>query len=94
MTDDNYTHSLSYSVTSRDDVEKKLDNGLVMGHAYSVTGANVLTVRGKEVNLVRIRNPWGQKEWNGDWSDKLLKPVYSFSLNNTAYPVFDQLKPD
>ncbi len=61
-------------------MEAKLDNGLIKGHAYSVTGANVLTVKGKEVKLIRIRNPWGQKEWNGDWSDKL---VHYFSC--TAY---------
>ncbi|XP_064392675.1 calpain-9-like [Halichondria panicea] len=62
---------MSCSITaSRDEVEAKLDNGLIKGHAYSVTGANVLTVKGKEIKLIRIRNPWGQKEWNGDWSDK------------------------
>jgi calpain-15 len=25
---------------------------------------------GQVVRLVKIRNPWGFKEWGGDWSDK------------------------
>ena len=58
------------SVRTKEDVEAKLESGLVKGHAYSVTGAVKVQARGKEVNLVRIRNPWGQKEWSGDWSDK------------------------
>uniref|UniRef100_A0A3Q2E209 Calpain catalytic domain-containing protein n=1 Tax=Cyprinodon variegatus TaxID=28743 RepID=A0A3Q2E209_CYPVA len=44
-------------------------NGLVQGHAYTVTG--VIQVKtGKPVKIVRLWNPWGKGEWNGDWSDQ------------------------
>lgn len=61
---------LRYRATAADGIEKKLGSGLIKGHAYSITGISTVSVRGKEVHLVRIRNPWGQKEWNGDWSDQ------------------------
>ncbi|XP_059209690.1 calpain-1 catalytic subunit-like [Centropristis striata] len=47
-----------------------LPNGLVQGHAYTVTGVKQVTSQGQLVNLVRLWNPWGQGEWKGDWSDK------------------------
>lgn len=47
-----------------------LPNGLVQGHAYTVTGVEQLMSRGKMVNLVRLWNPWGRGEWNRDWSDR------------------------
>ncbi|XP_041827156.1 calpain-1 catalytic subunit-like [Melanotaenia boesemani] len=47
-----------------------LPNGLVQGHAYTVTGVKQMMSRGKLVNLVRLWNPWGKGEWNGDWSDR------------------------
>jgi len=54
--------------------EAKTSDGLVRGHAYSVTKvvkARIETpkVTG-EIPLIRVRNPWGNEvEWNGSWSD-------------------------
>jgi calpain-15 len=45
--------------------------GLIDGHAYSLIKAKEITTKhGAIVRLVLIRNPWGNKEWTGDWSDK------------------------
>ena len=44
--------------------------GLVDGHAYSLISAHQVS---PTLRLIKIRNPWGQKEWNGDWSDTSSK---------------------
>jgi len=44
------------------------DQGIVQGHAYTLIGA-VSNVGAIQANLVQVRNPWGRKEWTGDWSD-------------------------
>uniref|UniRef100_A0A8D2JJM9 Calpain-3 n=1 Tax=Varanus komodoensis TaxID=61221 RepID=A0A8D2JJM9_VARKO len=49
--------------------ERRMANGLVTGHAYSVTAVEEITFKGDKIKLVRLRNPWGQVEWNGPWSD-------------------------
>lgn len=54
------------------EVPSKYDgqHGLVGGHAYSLTDAvTVPTNHGQSANLVRVRNPWGNTEWKGPWSD-------------------------
>uniref|UniRef100_A0A672TQH6 Calpain-3 n=1 Tax=Strigops habroptila TaxID=2489341 RepID=A0A672TQH6_STRHB len=50
--------------------ETRMSCGLVKGHAYSVTAVEETTFKGEKIRLVRLRNPWGQVEWNGPWSDK------------------------
>ncbi|XP_053701967.1 calpain-3 isoform X3 [Synchiropus splendidus] len=51
--------------------ETRTLTGLVKGHAYSVTAVEECKLLSKDtkVRLVRLRNPWGQVEWNGPWSD-------------------------
>ena len=47
--------------------------GVLAGHAYSILDVfEIPKPRGKRrktSRLLRIRNPWGRKEWNGKWSD-------------------------
>ncbi|XP_071111005.1 calpain-A-like [Haliotis cracherodii] len=45
-------------------------NGLVSGHAYTITGIRKIHHEMGEEKLLRIRNPWGDAtEWKGSWSD-------------------------
>ncbi|XP_027874108.1 calpain-9 [Xiphophorus couchianus] len=59
----------SIDITSSAESEARTSTGLVKGHAYSITGLEEVHFRGQKVKLIRIRNPWGQVEWNGRWSD-------------------------
>ncbi|CAM9890827.1 unnamed protein product [Lampetra planeri] len=59
----------SIDVTNASESEARTSNGLVKGHAYSITGVDEVNYRGQKVKLLRIRNPWGEVEWNGAWSD-------------------------
>ena len=46
-------------------------DGVVLGHAYSLIAVFDITSKGKPLNLVKMRNPWGRKgEWTGAFSDK------------------------
>ncbi|KFB50195.1 calpain, putative [Anopheles sinensis] len=55
--------------------EDPTPEGLITGHAYSITKAMEVDIKtpkfqGK-VKLLRLRNPWGNEaEWNGAWSDQ------------------------
>uniref|UniRef100_UPI00358EAB74 calpain-9-like n=1 Tax=Myxine glutinosa TaxID=7769 RepID=UPI00358EAB74 len=60
----------SIDITDARDSEARTSTGLVKGHAYSITGINTVNLRGQKLQMVRIRNPWGEVEWNGPWSDR------------------------
>ena len=52
--------------------------GIVQSHAYSILGC--LSADG--LQLVHLRNPWGRKEWTGDWSD--ASPLWTARLRAKA----------
>lgn len=52
--------------SSGDAAEK---SGIVKGHAYTIVSA----YQHGNIRLLKIRNPWGNFEWNGDFSDKSSK---------------------
>lgn len=54
--------------------ETKRADGLISGHAYSVTKVARFRMSDDEeksriYTLIRLRNPWGQHEWNGEFCD-------------------------
>ncbi|KAK2817643.1 hypothetical protein Q5P01_025834 [Channa striata] len=59
----------SIDIGSSAETEAVTRQKLVKGHAYSITAAEQVHYLGSPVDLVRIRNPWGQVEWTGAWSD-------------------------
>lgn len=68
----------SIPAKSSEEMEASLDSGLVVGHAYGITcvknvhleGSGLFGLFGRErMQMVRLRNPWGQCEWKGAFSD-------------------------
>jgi hypothetical protein len=68
--------------------------GLILNHAYGINDVMELDdphKRGEKIRLLRLRNPWGNSEWNGAWSDKskemqdpkILKEVQKY-INSLA----------
>lgn len=41
--------------------------GIFQGHAYSIIDAKEYTNNSTSIKLLKMRNPWGQKEWKGNW---------------------------
>ncbi|KAB1271395.1 Calpain-9 [Camelus dromedarius] len=61
----------SIDIRNAAESEARTPFGLIKGHAYTVTGVDQVNVHGQKIELIRVRNPWGQVEWNGSWSDRM-----------------------
>ncbi|XP_019395947.1 PREDICTED: calpain-6 [Crocodylus porosus] len=65
------------STSSTNDREAETESGLIIGHAYSVTAVRKVHLgkrhrcfsKSEKLFMIRLRNPWGRREWHGAWSD-------------------------
>lgn len=54
--------------------ESETLSGIISSHVYTLMGSYQINDRGRDVSLVKIRNPHGEGgEWKGDWSDNSSK---------------------
>ncbi|KAK3276717.1 hypothetical protein CYMTET_15233 [Cymbomonas tetramitiformis] len=60
-------HLLGCSFSKGGEMENRLSNGLLERHAYSLLGTRT-DIEGHPP-LVKVRNPWGEGEWTGRYSD-------------------------
>ncbi|CAJ1329468.1 unnamed protein product, partial [Effrenium voratum] len=65
-------HVLACSCSGKSSgAEQALANGLYTFHVYSLLKVLSETCDdGTPVRLVQLRNPWGHKEWTGEWADQ------------------------
>lgn len=46
------------------------DANILVNHAYTLLEAREVPEGiGEKVKLLKLRNPWGMREWSGPWSD-------------------------
>ena len=50
-----------------------LTHGLIDSHAYSVFGVLEADLETGRPRLIKLRNPWGEREWTGAWSKVWLR---------------------
>uniref|UniRef100_A0A672GGM2 Calpain 5b n=1 Tax=Salarias fasciatus TaxID=181472 RepID=A0A672GGM2_SALFA len=82
--------SCSIRATTVEDMEARLDCGLVKGHAYAVTDVRKVRLghgllaffKSEKLHMIRMRNPWGEKEWSGPWSDSNMLPCFDLHQYN------------
>lgn len=43
--------------------------GLIPGHAFTLVAAKEIRINERNIKMIKLRNPWGYREWNGPWSD-------------------------
>jgi calpain-15 len=65
-------------IDSKEETPESIERNLCHLHAYTLIGTQEEKYNEKLIRLCKIRNPHGNKEWNGDWSDK--SPLWNDDL--------------
>lgn len=71
---ENKGHIVCGSSQTEDTKQDMSKVGIVSMHAYTISEiVEIHTSTEGKIKLVRMRNPWGHHEWDGEWSDKSSK---------------------
>ena len=62
-------HEYMMGAGSAEGKDTQIVDGIVQGHGYSILEVR----RVEDDELIRLRNPWGFQEWEGEYSDKWLR---------------------
>ena len=66
----NYAMAAGINPLDAEQAKRINDMGLITEHSYGLISAAVVKDKsGNDVQLVQMRNPWGNFEWSGDWGD-------------------------
>ncbi|NXY13854.1 CAN13 protein, partial [Atrichornis clamosus] len=57
------------STSKQPNRDTEQSNGIVQGHAYTITETVKIPYKNGWKHIIRIWNPWGCGEWKGPWSD-------------------------
>ncbi|ETN76127.1 calpain family cysteine protease [Necator americanus] len=71
--------------------EAKMSNGLVKGHAYSITGMRIVNGPNGQECLLRIRNPWGNEQ-AGSIHGRLSKQFFQANKSSMRSAAFINLR--
>ena len=70
---ENNNHIICGSSQSAETNKELESHGIVSLHAYTIRELVEFTISEGRIRLIKMRNPWGHKEWDGEWSDKSSK---------------------
>ena len=60
---------ITASINSNQINDEMLSNGLYTNHSYTITRIAEIIYYPQNIKIIKCRNPWGRKEYNGAWSD-------------------------
>ena len=84
-----YAMAAGINPLDAEQAKKIHDMGLITEHSYGlIAAARVKNKEGNDVELVQLRNPWGNFEWNGAWGDNsdCWTPELKKKLNVSTNP--------
>ena len=81
--------------------EKLKELGLVAQHSYVLLDKKSFTdAEEKSIEIVKLRNPWGDFKWKGDWSlnsdkwtEEALKEVNDYEYSEEGDKIYNYLVP-